>query len=766
MYLMVSTRPDIAYSISCLSRYMSNPGPPHWEALKWLLRYLKHTAHYGLHFSKYSDMTNLCGFVDSNYANDRDKRKSTTSYVFTLGGSCVSWKSQLQHIVVLSTTESEYIAITEAMKEALWLKGVVSELRFLKQPIVVYSDSQSTIQVCKNLVFHDRTKHIDVRFHFIRDVVEKGEVLLEKIHTDSNPTDIGKSGTQGFFPEIGLPSLCESLRDITSSFVSGVSARCEEILRELSVVVVVVAGVKRLAEYMVCGGGSRVPLYPDYIKPSADLYLTEPKNYGPKKITSTDLYKSLVKVIKDLDLIKKEVIAIVAVKDQLQRQVSTSASFSTSSNKLMSCFNSWRSLQSNMEIVAVKYQPRRQVSTSVGSSSRLNNTTMVGSDDVMLQLMENLTYGEPGRQVIPIVGMAGIGKTTLATNVYAKPRIAHHFDICDWVTISQQYNTQELLSKILSQVNKEEKERVSKINEDEIGLLLHKHLSYRRYLIVLDDMWTIEAWEEIQCYFPDYGNGSRIVVTTRLSNLGSQLDSNFGIEIKFMDDESSWDLFCKIVFREKNRPLELEQIGKKIVKSCRGLPLSIVVMGGLLEKLERTEECWESLVNSQNNEHCLKILKLSYKHFPVYLKPCFLYMGTYEEDSQIRVLTIIKIWVSEGFLKPTSGKGLETIAREYLDELVDRNLVLVYKFGKTGNMKYCKIHDLFRDLCLREARKERFYHVVGKLSPQGTCSQRRVVIPRRISKKEVIDSMISTSYSHSCISDRKIVPMLYQTYDY
>ncbi|XP_047952725.1 phenylalanine N-monooxygenase-like [Salvia hispanica] len=141
MYLMVSIRPDIAYSVSGLSRYMSNLGQPHWEALKWLLRYHKHTVSY-----------------DSNYANDRDKKKSTTSYVFTLGGSCISWKSQLQHIVALSTIESEYIAITEAMKEALWLKG---------------------------------TKHIDVRFHFIRDIVEKGEVQLEKIHTDHNPADMG-----------------------------------------------------------------------------------------------------------------------------------------------------------------------------------------------------------------------------------------------------------------------------------------------------------------------------------------------------------------------------------------------------------------------------------------------------------------------------------------------------------------------------------------------------------------------------------------------
>ena len=191
MYLMVSTRPDIAYAVSCLSRYMSNPGHVHWEALKWLLRYLKHTAKYGLCYSKCTDSVDLIGYVDSNYANDRDKRKSTTSYAFTVCKSCISWKSQLQHIVALSTTESEYIAITEAMKEAIWLKGVLSELKFLVHIPSVFSDSQSAIQLCKNPVFHDRTKHIDVRFHFIRDVVEKGEVSLNKIHTDQNPADMG-----------------------------------------------------------------------------------------------------------------------------------------------------------------------------------------------------------------------------------------------------------------------------------------------------------------------------------------------------------------------------------------------------------------------------------------------------------------------------------------------------------------------------------------------------------------------------------------------
>ncbi|XP_057791086.1 putative late blight resistance protein homolog R1B-16 [Salvia miltiorrhiza] len=296
------------------------------------------------------------------------------------------------------------------------------------------------------------------------------------------------------------------------------------------------------------------------------------------------------------------------------------------------------------------------------------------------------------------------------------------------------------------------------MREDEVGLALYKYLFGRRFLIVLDDMWSIEAWEKLQGYFPDNGNSSRIMVTSRLSNLGSRLDDNYGLKIKLLDVESSWRLFCKVVFGGESCPLELEKIGKKIVKSCRGLPLSIV----LLEKLERTKECWKSIrrslnsaVNSENDKHCWKILKFSYKHLP-----CFLYMGMFEEDSEIHVSTVVKLWVSEGFLKSITGKSLETVAEEYLKELVDRNLILVPELGKTGSIKYCKIHDLLREFCMREAQKERFYHVVGQHSPQGTCSQCRLVIPRGTSKKEVLDAVESTPHARSYISDWKRVRLL------
>ncbi|XP_047962159.1 putative late blight resistance protein homolog R1B-14 [Salvia hispanica] len=459
---------------------------------------------------------------------------------------------------------------------------------------------------------------------------------------------------------------------------------------------------------------------------------TESKKYGPQ-IIDAEFFENLQKVIEEMDLIKKQVIEIDAVKDQMQKQ-----DFAVAWNN-----------------------------SSAPSLSMLNNTTMTGFDDVMLQLMDKLTDGRLGRHVIPIVGMGGIGKTTLAVNVYAKPFITRHFDICAWVTISQQFQTKELLCEILSQATKQGKAELSQMREDEIGLSLHKYLSYRRYLIVLDDMWSIEAWEKLQCYFPDNSNGSRIMVTTRLSKLGSQLDNSYGIEMKFMDEESSWNMLCKIVFGGESCPLELHEIAKKIVEGCRGLPLSIVVMGGLLRKKKRTKECWKSisrsislLVNSENDKHCLKILKLSYSHLPVYLKPCFLYLGIFEEDSEIRVSTVIKLWVSEGFLKPISSKSLETVAKEYLDELVDRNLILVHRFGKTGKMRYLKIHDLLRDLCLREAQKEGFYHVVGQHSPQGRRSQYRVVILRSTSKREVLDAIRSTPHARSYTSDHARVRSL------
>lgn len=191
MYAMICTRPDIAQAVSLVSRYMANPGKDHWQALKWLLRYLKGTLDVGLMFDR--NQMNACkvrGYVDSDYAGDLDRRRSTTGYVFTMCGAPISWRSMLQSTVSLSTTEAEYIAAGEAVKEALWLQGLFGDLNIHCKVISVSCDSQSAICLAMNTVFHSRAKHIDVRYHFIRDVIEKGFVTLDKIDTKHNPADM------------------------------------------------------------------------------------------------------------------------------------------------------------------------------------------------------------------------------------------------------------------------------------------------------------------------------------------------------------------------------------------------------------------------------------------------------------------------------------------------------------------------------------------------------------------------------------------------
>ncbi|WVZ79655.1 hypothetical protein U9M48_027210 [Paspalum notatum var. saurae] len=189
MYAMVCSRPDLSHALSVVSRYMANPGKEHWRAVQWIFIYLRGTSSACLQFGKSRD--GLVVYIDSDHAGDLDKRRSLTGYVFTIGGCAVCWKACLQATVALSTTEAEYMAIFEACKEAIWLKGLYSELCGVScSCVTIHCDSQSDIYLTKDQMFHERTKHIDVRYHFIRGVIAEGGIKVRKISTHDNPADI------------------------------------------------------------------------------------------------------------------------------------------------------------------------------------------------------------------------------------------------------------------------------------------------------------------------------------------------------------------------------------------------------------------------------------------------------------------------------------------------------------------------------------------------------------------------------------------------
>ena len=187
MYLSVCTRPDISQAVGALARYMAKPTVAHWQAAKGVLRYIAGTANYGITYSGGS--LTLEAYCDADYAGDIDTRRSTTGYLFILGGGAISWSSRLQPTVAASTTEAEYMAAAYAIKEALWLQIFLSELGRDTQPITIRADSQSAIKLLKNPVLSMRSKHIDVIYHFARERVARKDVVFNYIRTDEMVAD-------------------------------------------------------------------------------------------------------------------------------------------------------------------------------------------------------------------------------------------------------------------------------------------------------------------------------------------------------------------------------------------------------------------------------------------------------------------------------------------------------------------------------------------------------------------------------------------------
>jgi hypothetical protein len=185
MYLSVCTRPDIAQAVGALARYMASPTAAHWQAAKGVLRYIAGTPGFGITFNGLG----LAAYCDADYAGDLDSRRSTTGYVFTLGGGAISWSSRLQPTVAASTTEAEYMAAAYAIKEGLWLRNLLSKIGVGTNSITIFADNQSAIKLLKNPVFSMRSKHIDVIYHFARERVMRKDIAFKYLPTTEMVAD-------------------------------------------------------------------------------------------------------------------------------------------------------------------------------------------------------------------------------------------------------------------------------------------------------------------------------------------------------------------------------------------------------------------------------------------------------------------------------------------------------------------------------------------------------------------------------------------------
>ncbi|KAF5945094.1 hypothetical protein HYC85_015322 [Camellia sinensis] len=278
--------------------------------------------------------------------------------------------------------------------------------------------------------------------------------------------------------------------------------------------------------------------------------------------------------------------------------------------------------------------------------------------------------------------------------------------------------------------SKDELEMLEKMETEDLECHLHELLKESRYLVVIDDVWDADAWASLRRALPNNKKGSRVIITTRIKLVAESFGRRKYVhELPFLQPEESWELFCKIVMfpdydgvdDKTNRcPPRLEELAKDMVRKCQGLPLAIVILGGLLSRKHPDEwpklpgRFWQHVsgddFESHDLAHVTQILALSFTDLPHHLKLCFLYLGLFPEDFEIEVERLIRLWVVEGFIQQAEGETLEETAAEYLNELIDRNLIPIAE-RTWMRIRRCRVHDLLRDFAIEKSKELNFLHI-------------------------------------------------------
>ncbi|CAN4080181.1 unnamed protein product [Withania somnifera] len=374
------------------------------------------------------------------------------------------------------------------------------------------------------------------------------------------------------------------------------------------------------------------------------------------------------------------------------------------------------------------------------SSPLVANKDTVGLEKHMRSVVSILLKEDKQLRVASIVGMGGVGKTTLAKEVYNQTQIRERFDTRAWLYVSQDYKPMKIIKELILQLASPEEDKVKIVDTmdrlSEAGLeeMLQRRLEDTRYFIVLDDIWTTEAWNLIVRSFPDNDKSSRLLLTSRRKEVALHADAHTTpYELEVLSEEESWELFLKKAFAEDRKcTQDLVDVGKQILDKCDGFPLAITVIGGLLSVKKKKRSEWQR-VERNLNSHLVKtqsygvstILALSYHDLPVHLKSCFLYLGLLQKGKHITVKQLMNIWIAHGLIHQKGEQKLEDVGEDYLDELIGRNMLQVILVKADDRVKSCRLHDLLRDFCIMKAKEEIFLEVDNPLTSSlnlGTMS--------------------------------------------
>ncbi|KAM6587648.1 hypothetical protein CsatA_010253 [Cannabis sativa] len=311
---------------------------------------------------------------------------------------------------------------------------------------------------------------------------------------------------------------------------------------------------------------------------------------------------------------------------------------------------------------------------SQGDALLLEEVDLVRISEPKRQLIEWLTRNDSGRQVVSVVGMGGLGKTTLVKQVYEDPRVKKRYKVHTWITVSRSFKTKNLLKDVINQIfrviRKPVPPEVSTMNNDLLKESIKDLLKQRRYLIVLDDVWQLKAWDSIKLALPRNDKyGSRFVITTHNAEIASASCvkiNDWVYNFEPLGENESWDLFCMKAFYFHGGlcPPHLEETCRLILKKCGGLPLAIVAIGAVLGAKDMA-----------------------------------------------KTMRLIRLWIAEGFVVEKEGKTLEEVAEGYFKELLDRGLVQVAETTNDGRIKSCHVHDLLREIAILKSKDQDFAEI-------------------------------------------------------
>ncbi|XP_062195693.1 disease resistance protein RGA5-like [Phragmites australis] len=371
------------------------------------------------------------------------------------------------------------------------------------------------------------------------------------------------------------------------------------------------------------------------------------------------------------------------------------------------------------------------------------SASLVGIDTQKEELVKWVMDEGQQLKVVSIVGFGGLGKTTLANEVYRE--VSGKFDCKAFVSISQKPDMRMILNSVLKQLGLQTYSYAC--GEKDLIDDLCGHLQEKRYFIVVDDLWDIQAWNTIGCVFLKNNLRSRVMITTRDEDVARACYDNHGCihNMRRLSEQDSRKLFFNRIFgsEEDACPSQFEVVSCEILKKCGGLPLAIITVASILachqnhkilkehwEQHTKLKELWEYIqkclaTNEFEKESALKdminILDLSYKYLPHHLKACFLYLGSYPEDHEISRVELVRRWVAEGFVSISKEWDVWDVAESYFNELVNRSMIQpVYEdhFG-IEELVGCRVHDMMLDLIRSKCEEYNFVSVVHGLQAMG-----------------------------------------------